>query len=178
MSDAAGSIDAEGEVSRPERIALISFCCLFFILFAGGLLKKPVEQYNESVVEDEYSRRDSADGVIRPTIRLSHGYYDTPAGLHLTTFFILLSLIKARRFFIPAILIVLYATLLAVSIYARFPRGPVFDAVPGDFRLLLVGVLSAISIWDYVGGFFILVMIFWLFTIFIRIHGQSATHHD
>lgn len=150
-------------VSTLEKRAVLAFALLALLFFLSLFVEAAIRDYRRDVsktIPVEFA----VDDPVPPV----------PAGLHLLTFPICLSLIKPRRFLVSTIFALLYAGLLLVSFYIRvngesFLGGP----IPGELGFFQELYLKT-WIWDYVGLVFLIVLLPWLFSIIYRIHCCGA----
>ena len=145
---------------------IILFVSLFIALF---YLSEFAVEFKQSL-EPKYPTTINF-AVDDPTPRV-------PAGLHLITVPIFLSLIRPRTFVVAAIFTVLYAALLLLSFYIRvdgqsFFGGPI-PGSPGFFEELYLKTY----IWDYVGLAFLIVLLPWLVSILYRVRSRRSNRRD
>ncbi len=144
---------------------MLALALIVFAFFASFFISVGIDNYNNSVAEKQAQLLREAGS--RPAISFGiYSFWRLPAGLHLITFLIFLSLIKPNRFIAPLVLVVLYAGLLMWSLYVR--PGEIYYSA-GFFGNLF----RRMDLWDYVGMAFILIMLMWLLSILYRIRSTT-----
>src|SRR5687768_808819 len=105
-------------ISTPERTAILLLSFIVFAFFASSLLPAIIDNYNESVAETQRELLREAGSAQS----ISFGISDCrrlPAGLHLMTFFIFLSLLRPKRFIAATVLALFYLGLMLFALYLR-----------------------------------------------------------
>ncbi len=160
------------EISRLERRLLVILAllpCLILILYVAG---EAISTYNQGVAS--HQRQIIAEASGRPMIRFSSCTFGSygPAGFHLLAPFVVLSLLKPKRFVAAMILSTLYAGTALISIYAHA-------------QLLMIGHLSDIDgsvrgyvelwFWDIFTILAAFPTFLWLSTIMWRLYAPRYT---
>jgi hypothetical protein len=150
-------------ISNTETRAVLVVAVFAAIFFASFFADDAVRRYQDSLAPRS-AINFAVDDVVPKT----------PAGLHLITAFIFLSLIRPRRFFVATILSATYACLFLLSLYLRVDGESFFGGpIPGDPGFLGELYLKT-WIWDYVAFAYLIVLFPWLFSILFRIHKQNS----
>ena len=148
-------------ISTLEIRTLRTFTLLAAVFFLAYFVEAAIHNYQSS--RDPTKMRIA---VHDPVPRM-------PAGLHLLTIPIFLSVIRPRNFYVATLLTVSYTGLLILSFYLRvdgesYLGGPI-PGDPGFFQ----GLYYKTWIWDYVGVGFLAVMLPWLSSIIYRSHRRG-----
>ncbi len=155
--------ETKAPISTLERWTLLVFTLIPLLFFLTFFAKGAIREHQFSLP----NRHGINFAVDDPVPRM-------PAGLHLLTVLIFLAAIRPRSFFVSAILAVIYAGLLLVSLYLRvngesFLGGPI-PGDPGFFQELYLKTW----IWDYVALAYLVVLLPWLSSIIYRRHRRRS----
>ena len=149
------------------------FAFLPFAYFYSIFVIEGIREYNYSVKDEQITLRSQAEQ--KPNVRFAvHDFVPrAPAGFHLLSIFIVLSLIKPKKFIVSTVLTLFYFALLFFGLYIRLdgetPYGAEYPAEVGFFGELYLNTW----IWDYVGALFIAIALPWQLSIVSRIAKQS-----
>lgn len=149
-------------ISKLERLLLLTFTFAGFLFFALAIVEPIVREYNWSVYEEQRRLLREANNEKGASFSISCSGWTVP-GFHLISFFILVSLIRTKKFIVSLFLTKIYLIFFTYSIYLS--KEYLFsDSLTGG-----VGrIFESLYYFDYVGAFFILILLFWQSSILLR----------
>jgi len=156
------AVTTAGRISKIEQRVAAAIWLFLFLFFASPFLTDFVRRYNQRVADEQLQMQHKAnnDGRIVANVNVTRGS-PVPAGLHLISLLIFLSLVSPKRFYVCTALTILYGWLILASIYFR---------VDGQAPLGFLGELFIkVQIWDVAGIAFTLGMLMWLTTVHLRL---------
>lgn len=153
-------------VSKKEHRLLLIVAFTAFVYVVSAFTFEAVNGYNQYISEQQNVLKNQADG--KPNLRFSgtDGINQIP-GLHILTLFIFAALLKTKRFLLPVILTVFYATGFIYSLFVRANYSG-FDS-PNFLQSSFFEQIYLVSnLFDFLAFFFILILLFWQISILLR----------
>ena len=149
-------------ISNFERSLLLIFTFLGFLFFATAIIEPAIREYNYSVYVEQNRLIHEANNEKGPSFSISVSGWTVP-GFHLISFFILISIIRTKKYIVSFSLTTIYLLFFVYGIYLRNEFFFLSSLIDGIYK-----TSQSLRHFDYIGVFFISTLLFWQFSILLR----------
>jgi len=156
-------------ISKREHkfLLIVAFTAFVFALSIFSL--QGIKDYNNAISKEQNELERLANNEPIISFSACGGMDYRVPFFHFLTFFILVALLKTKRFLLPSFLTVFYAIIFIYGLSARYDGSRLGGEEFSPKVDFLDKVYRAATNFDYVAAFFISTLLFWQISILLRI---------